>query len=76
MPGGMSGCDLAERVRELYPDVRIVLSSGYADDTTPCAPHIRESVLLLPKPYRRADLARTLATALVDRAPANLEPEE
>ena len=30
MPGGMSGLDLARRVREARPDARIILTSGYS----------------------------------------------
>ncbi len=32
MPGGMSGLDLARRAADLYPDMRIVLATGYAGD--------------------------------------------
>ncbi|WP_226635307.1 PAS domain-containing protein [Brevundimonas poindexterae] len=32
MPGGMSGLDLAQRAADLYPEMRIVLATGYAGD--------------------------------------------
>ena len=60
MPGRLSGLDLARRVMELYPAVRIVLTTGYADLTGEADLDLR----VLYKPYRRADLQRVLRDAL------------
>lgn len=66
MPGSMSGLDLAKRGRERYPALRVVLTTGYApelaDETSE-----NSSMLILRKPYRKAELARVLREAL--RAP-------
>jgi two-component system cell cycle sensor histidine kinase/response regulator CckA len=32
MPDGMSGCELAERLQSVCPDLRVVLTSGYSTD--------------------------------------------
>jgi len=58
MPG-MTGVELATRVAETYPDIHVVLASGYAElpEQTP-AIHAR-----LQKPYGRADLLAALRTS-------------
>lgn len=60
MPGGLSGVELARRVHEQYPAVRIVLASGF-----PLAALRRQQgdlsdFTFIPKPYRLADVARAL----------------
>ncbi|MBU2532312.1 MAG: response regulator, partial [Alphaproteobacteria bacterium] len=56
MPGGMTGADLARRVRQLYPGIKIIFSSGYAHDTRLPA----DGTPWLRKPYTLAQLAETL----------------
>ena len=67
MPGGMSGFELCAIVHELYPDTRLLLSSGYAEKMSEMtlAPEIKHTTL--PKPYRMADLADALKKALAQR---------
>ena len=71
MPG-MSGVELARRVRVLRPDLRIFFASGYADLDAFGAALSDED--LIKKPYRLADLAaqveRSLAAPLAERLPA------
>lgn len=60
MPHGMSGIELARRVHEQHPAIRIVLTSGF-----PMAALQRQygdvgKVTFIPKPYRLADVARAL----------------
>ncbi|WP_433989402.1 Protein-glutamate methylesterase/protein-glutamine glutaminase (plasmid) [Pseudoseohaeicola sp. NH-UV-7] len=59
MPGGMNGYELARTARELYPDLPIILASGFAPDSIEAD---KDGTLypLLRKPY---DI-RTLAAAL------------
>jgi len=64
MPHGVTGTDLARRMRRERPDLRLLLTSGYT--TRRCAaddPGV-PSPLLLPKPYRRDALARAVRAAL------------
>ncbi len=56
MPG-MTGTDLAERIRRTWPDVPVVLASGYPD-----VPGDEMGVPRLSKPYRQEELARLLAS--------------
>ncbi|MDP3403656.1 MAG: PAS domain S-box protein [Brevundimonas sp.] len=59
MPGGMTGIELARQAADLYPALRIVLTSGYAGDDVDKAlsdapwPFLR-------KPYSGEELARVL----------------
>lgn len=63
MPGKMDGWQLAERVRQLRPDIRIVCTSGYSSFN---AERIASNpgLLLLEKPYRLSALAQMIRRAL------------
>jgi signal transduction histidine kinase/ActR/RegA family two-component response regulator len=61
MPG-MTGVDLAHKVRSLAPDLPIIFASGYADVQTFGAELGDET--LLKKPYRIAEVAARIGAAL------------
>jgi CheY-like chemotaxis protein len=61
MPGGISGWDLAEIAREKWPDLRILLSSGYSLETLVSRRSGSANLRVLDKPYRKADLARSVS---------------
>ena len=64
MPGGMNGRQLAVRLRERWPDLRVLFTSGYSHGTmsTADAPLVAREIL--NKPYRRSELAARLREAL------------
>jgi signal transduction histidine kinase len=64
MPGGMNGRQLADAVRPLRPSARVLFTSGYTEDAIIHHGRLDPGVLLLPKPYRRSDLARMIRLAL------------
>lgn len=64
MPGGMSGKDLAVAATALRPNLRVLFTSGYAEDAIVHHGRLDAGVRLLSKPYRRAELARHLRAAL------------
>ena len=69
MPGGVDGITLAAEARKQRPDLKVLLTSGYAgpafgDNMQPS----RHGEELLAKPYRRADLATRLAALLGKQA--------
>jgi signal transduction histidine kinase len=64
MPGGMNGRQLADVVRALRPKTRVLFSSGYTEDAIFHHGRLDPGVLLLPKPYRRPDLAKMIRRAL------------
>jgi CheY-like chemotaxis protein len=61
MPGGMSGLELARKLRNLRPELPVVLATGY---TQWGARGAEENFVFIAKPYRREALADTLRTAL------------
>lgn len=56
----MSGRELATRVRERMPDLKVLLTSGYAPDS----PTASEDEHILPKPFDIAALATAIRAAL------------
>ena len=60
MPGGMSGIELAHRVREQYPSIRIVLASGFPLTLLQRDHGDLGDFTFIPKPYRLAEIARAL----------------
>ena len=63
MPAGMSGTDLAQQASRLRPDLKVLLSSGYARE----ANHWRSARVEFPfiaKPYRPATLGKKLEEVL------------
>ena len=64
MPGGVNGWELAGLARKTRPDLRVLLTSGYALETLAADGHLQEGSAILSKPYRKAELARRLREAL------------
>lgn len=65
MPGTVSAVDLAERARQLRPQIAILLTSGYARDILPAGD--RPSYPMLAKPYRAEELAARIRAVLASR---------
>jgi PAS domain S-box-containing protein len=63
MPG-MSGCELAERLRSSRPEMKTLYVSGYTDDAIAHHGVLEEDVALLEKPYSRGSLLRAVRRAL------------
>src|SRR5207245_10515381 len=63
MPG-MSGRELAERLRASRPEIRILYMSGYTDDAVVLHGVLAEDMALLQKPLTAADLAGRLHAML------------
>jgi PAS domain S-box-containing protein len=68
MPGGMSGRDLAEQIRQRRPGIKVLYTSGYTDNAIVHQGRLDPGVLLLTKPYRKSQLADLVRRALTDRA--------
>ena len=60
MPGGVSGLDLCEIARTRWPHIRLLLTSGYAEELTNPERFERLKLKLLRKPYRQAELAEAI----------------
>ena len=57
MPGGLSGRELAERLKKDRPELPVLLCSGYNRQAPLQESEIRSGVSFMPKPYRAEELA-------------------
>jgi PAS domain S-box-containing protein len=64
MPGGMSGREVATRARQLKPNIRVLLTSGYAEELVNGDDLEREQLKVLRKPYQQAELVAALREVL------------
>jgi PAS domain S-box-containing protein len=60
MPGGMNGIQLAREVRQMNPEIKIILASGYPLPALKEEHGNLDQFSFLNKPYRLADIARCL----------------
>jgi CheY-like chemotaxis protein len=68
----LSGPELAAQVKSLRPDIKVIFTSGYTDDTIARQGILDPSVAFIQKPYRPRALARKIREVLSDSVP-NLE---
>ena len=64
MPHGMNGVELAAYTREHYPNVKIILASGYPLPALKLQHANLNDFAFVNKPYRLSDLARALRSAV------------
>ena len=60
MPGGMNGLQLAEAVRRRFPEVVVLLTTGYSSSAQDA---VRRGFEVLQKPYDISGLERALRQA-------------
>jgi DNA-binding LytR/AlgR family response regulator len=66
LPGDLDGVALAQTIRGRYPQLPIVLTSGYAK-----ALGARHGLPILRKPYQLAALAQTIRDNLAGQRPGD-----
>ncbi len=66
MPDGMNGKQLADAAHQIRPLLKVLFTSGYADETIVHQGRLNPGVHVLSKPYRHADLARMTRVALAE----------
>jgi PAS domain S-box-containing protein len=64
MPGTMNGRQLADRLVEGCPHLKVLFTSGYTENAIIHHGRLDSGVLLLAKPYRKSDMARMIRQAL------------
>ena len=64
MPGGMSGFDLAKAALARRPGMRILFTSGYAEDALRQQGQLRPGMRILSKPYPKSALAAAVRELL------------
>ena len=80
MPGTTDGWKLAELIRQIRPDIKVMYTTGYSDASSERIGSTR-GIVLLEKPYRLSMLARMLRQALDEKpdarkqAPAPAAPQ-
>ena len=69
VPGGMGGREALEKIRQIDPQVRAIVSSGYSQDPILSDHSAHGFRGILPKPYTLDQLIRALQEVLADRVP-------
>jgi CheY-like chemotaxis protein len=64
MMPGLNGHELAEQAKQLRPDLKILLTSGYVSPTVTIGDGHESDFPLLPKPYSHPELAQALRDIL------------
>jgi CheY-like chemotaxis protein len=64
MPGGLSGREVAIQARRLRPGIKVLLTSGYAEELVHGEELQREQLKVLRKPYQQAGLVAALRDVL------------
>ena len=65
LPDGMSGIETLEQLRRIDPELKAIVSSGYANDPICTNYEAHGFDASVPKPYEIADMARALRRVLV-----------
>lgn len=79
MPGGISGLELAQRLRAVHPEIAVLLTTGYAGGLIDTGEIDALQIKVLMKPYRQTKLAQSIREAIdsgrparaVEKAPGN-----
>ena len=64
MPDGMTGKELAQRLRQENPELKVIYMSGYSAEVVGKDFPLKEGVNFLTKPFPAAKLAQTIRSAL------------
>ena len=64
IPGGMGGEEAVRRLHEIDPDVKAIVSSGYAMDPVMSEFRAHGFCAMIAKPYEIASLGRVVAEVL------------
>jgi CheY-like chemotaxis protein len=64
MPGGLTGLDLAGRLRETQGGLKVIISSGFSEDVMKSGVPAGLGIAYLPKPYEVKALVATVRKCL------------
>ncbi|MEJ0046204.1 MAG: CHASE3 domain-containing protein [Rhodospirillales bacterium] len=71
LPGGVKGREMADRIKAMRPEVRLLFMSGYTENSIVHHGRLDDGVQLIGKPFTREQLARKVAETLGPRAAAS-----
>ncbi|MHC1709989.1 MAG: ATP-binding protein [Methanomassiliicoccales archaeon] len=66
IPGGMGGRETIRHLRELDPEVKAIVSSGYSNDETMAEHRTHGFSGVIPKPFTKDELAQEIKKVLLD----------
>lgn len=75
MPGSLKSAELGRKARERLPDLAVLFTSGYTENSIVHGGRLNEGVELLGKPYTRETLARRLRQLLANKAQRLIPPD-
>jgi len=64
MPSGMTGCELAHRLRAENPALKIVVTSGYSGDIVDKDLLLKEGMIFVSKPYKATGIIQAIRRCL------------
>jgi len=64
LPGGMNGAEIARQAHQIQPNIKVLFTTGYSEDAIVHDGKLDPGVILIKKPYRRAELLE-LVTGLL-----------
>ena len=64
LPGGMNGREVADRARELRPELNVLFITGYAENAALNHGHIGPGTRVLTKPFSVSELTARIESLL------------
>ena len=75
MPGQLKSADLARKAKERVPDIAVLFTSGYTENSIVHGGRLDPGVQLLSKPYSREQLAKKIRYVLDNREPVKVSSQ-
>lgn len=66
MPGGINGRELSDRAQRIRPNLKVLFTSGYTENSIVHHGRLDPGVMLLSKPYSRDELTTKIRNSLQD----------
>ena len=67
IPGGMGGKETVKQIHQVFPDIPVIVSSGYTDDPVMQSPSDYGFVCSIKKPYMIDSLSKTLESCILPK---------
>ena len=64
LPGGMNGIEVADKAKQLQPDIKVLYTTGYVENAIDHEGQLTPGATLVSKPYRRAELLEKIRAVL------------
>ena len=64
LPGGMNGVEIAKQAKRMHPNIKVIFTTGYAENAVVHNGPLDAGVTLINKPYRREELLEKVRVML------------